>query len=44
MRKKNFIKSLLATFCVSLLLVSCGKEHSASRTTGWNYNDPENGG
>lgn len=28
---------------VSILLVSCNNKQS-SRTTGWNYNDPENGG
>ena len=39
------IKSLLTIMAVSLVMVSCGKkDYGASRTTGWNYNDPENGG
>lgn len=44
MRRKNCIKSLLAVLFVSFLLVSCSEKQSSSRTTGWNYNDPENGG
>ncbi len=37
------IKSLLTLLFVSFLLVSC-KSNQSSRTTGWNYNDEENGG
>lgn len=44
MRKRISIKSLLAIFGVSILLVSCGKGNDSSRTTGWEYNNPENGG
>ena len=44
MRRNISIKSLLAIFSVSFLLVSCFKSNNqASCTTGWNYNDPENG-
>ena len=43
MRKEISIRSLLAMLFVSILLVSCNNKQS-SRTTGWNYNDPENGG
>jgi gliding motility-associated lipoprotein GldJ len=38
---KNKIRSLVV-FSLAILAVSCGKEKSA--TTGWNYNDPSNGG
>lgn len=40
------IKSLLTMLFVSVLLVSCNfnKKSSSSRTTGWDYNDPDNGG
>lgn len=44
MLRKIRITSLLAVLCVSFLLVSCNNDKSVSRTTGWNYNDPENGG
>lgn len=44
MLRRIGIKSLLAVLSVSFLLVSCNKSHDVSRTTGWNYNDPENGG
>lgn len=45
MRRNISIKSLLAIFSVSFLLVSCFKSNDqVSRTTGWSYNDPENGG
>ncbi len=45
MRRNISIKSLLAIFSVSFLLVSCFKSNDqVSRTTGWNYNDPTNGG
>ena len=40
--RKISIKSLLAMLSVGLLLVSC--KNQASRTTGWEYNNPENGG
>ena len=43
MRKGISIKSLLTLFVAVFLLVSC-KSNQSSRTTGWNYNDPENGG
>ena len=42
MRRRNCVKTLLTLLCVSLVLVSCNNK-SASRTTGWTYNDPENG-
>ncbi len=42
--RKGIIKSLLSTLLVGVLLVSCKNNQSSSRTTGWNYNDPENGG
>ena len=45
MRRNISIKSLLAIFSVSFLLVSCFKSNDqVSRTTGWSYNDPANGG
>lgn len=44
MRKGISIKSLLTMLCIGFLLVSCGKSNQSSRTTGWSYNDPENGG
>ncbi len=38
----------LASFFTMVILVvaisSCGKKNNQSRTTGWKYNDPENGG
>ena len=42
MRRRNFVKSLLTLLCVSLL-ASCVNKQTASRTTGWAYNDPSNG-
>lgn len=45
MRRKNSITSLLAVICLSFIFVSCNNTSTtSSRTTGWNYNDPENGG
>lgn len=45
MRRINSIKLLLASLVVSFLLVSCSKgNEQVSRTTGWSYNNPENGG
>lgn len=38
------VSTLLTILCVSVFLVSCGKGKDVSPTTGWNYNDPENGG
>ena len=38
---KNKIRSLVV-LSLAMLAASCGKEKSA--TTGWNYNDPSNGG
>ena len=35
-------KFLSLAFFAAILLASCSKESSS--TTGWNYNDPENGG
>src|SRR5688500_12149757 len=42
--KTNFNRILagLSLTALSALIISCGKE--TSPTTGWNYNDPENGG
>ncbi len=42
MRKESF-KSLLTLLFVGFLLVSC-KSNQSSRTTGWDYNNPDNGG
>lgn len=45
--RKNTIKLLLAIIPVSFMLFSCTQATTntqVSRTTGWNYNDPENGG
>ncbi len=42
---KSKIKSYfgaLASLAMVIFISSCGKEHSS--TTGWNYNDPKNGG
>ena len=39
---KKLISHRIAIACVVILLASCGKEKSTS--TGWNYNDPKNGG
>lgn len=45
MRRRIRIKTLLATLLVSTTLVSCFKSNDqVSKTTGWSYNDPENGG
>ena len=44
MRKGISFKSLLAILFVGTLLVSCKSSNQSSRTTGWNYNDDENGG
>ena len=45
MRKGISISSLLTMLFVSFLLVSCtSSTQPSSRTTGWNYNDAENGG
>lgn len=45
MRKGISINSLLTMLFISILLVSCtSSNHQSSRTTGWNYNDDENGG
>ncbi len=39
---KKLTSNSIAAICVIIFLASCGKEKSAS--TGWNYNDPKNGG
>ncbi|MBK7910974.1 MAG: SUMF1/EgtB/PvdO family nonheme iron enzyme [Bacteroidota bacterium] len=39
---KNLIRSSIGLVAGALLLTSCGKEKSS--VTGWNYNDPKNGG
>ncbi len=39
---KKLIRNSIAVMGVIILLASCQKEKSAS--TGWNYNDPKNGG
>lgn len=51
MRRKLRTSAILAIFCCSILLVSCGTFGSKkanntqkSSTTGWNYNDPNYGG
>lgn len=45
MRRIISIKLSLAVVSLSFLLVSCFKSNEqVSRTTGWNYNDSENGG
>lgn len=38
------IFNLLVVLSASLFLSSCNKGKDVSPTTGWNYNDPENGG
>ena len=40
--KKSFVPSAIAFLAVSAVLSSCSK--STSNTTGWDYNDPKNGG
>lgn len=41
--KTSFTRKLLFTFSIlSMALISCQKD--ASNSTGWNYNDPKNGG
>lgn len=44
MGKGISFKSLLTMLFVSFLLVSCKSGNQSSRTTGWKYNDDENGG
>ncbi len=54
MRRKLRISAILAVFCCSILLVSCGgssknssksgRNSGKSNTTGWKYNDPNYGG
>lgn len=45
MRRNFSFKLLLSILPVSFLLVSCFKgNEQVSSTTGWNYNDPSNGG
>lgn len=39
---KNLIGNYFTAFVCMILLASCGKEKSS--ITGWNYNDPKNGG
>ena len=39
---KKLISPSIALICAIIFLVSCGKEKSS--ITGWNYNDPKNGG
>ena len=36
--------SLVLMALLIIALGSCGNKNNKSRTTGWNYNDPENGG
>ena len=38
------IGSLVLMAMLIVALGSCGKKNSGSRTTGWKYNDPDNGG
>ena len=38
------ISNLRVVLFASLFLISCNKGKDVSPTTGWNYNDPENGG
>ena len=44
MRKGISFKSLLTMLFISFLLVACKSSNKSSRTTGWSYNDDENGG
>ncbi len=39
---KRIIWNSFSFMAVALLIASCGKEKSS--VTGWNYNDPKNGG
>lgn len=43
MRKNFRFIAVLAILCGSILMISC-KKVQTSRTTGWNYNDPNYGG
>lgn len=43
MTRRNFRKILLAGCAMSLFAISCKKKEK-SNATGWNYNDPQNGG
>ena len=43
MRRIIGIKSLLVLLAAGIMMVSCGKQKTASRTTGWTHNDPDNG-
>ncbi len=43
MNKKNWNRSIVLSLSV-LFLASCGSNNNTSRTTGWNYNDPESTG
>jgi len=44
MKTSKKLKSmLLATVAISMMSVSCKKKEQSS-ATGWNYNDPQNGG
>lgn len=40
--KLNYLKLIAVVFSVGVLMSACQKERSA--TTGWNHNDPKNGG
>lgn len=44
MRKNFRFVAILAILCGSVIMASCGKNVQKSRTTGWNYNDPNYGG
>ena len=39
---KTHLRNCLSLIAIALFFASCGKEKSA--VTGWNYNDPKNGG
>ena len=45
MHRSIRFSAILAIFCCGILMISCGKKSTTkSRTTGWNYNDPNYGG
>lgn len=41
--RRNLSKFILASFAISMFAISCKKKEQ-STATGWNYNDPQNGG
>ena len=45
MHRSFRFSAILAIFCCGILMISCGKKSTTkSKSTGWNYNDPNYGG